>query len=206
MKKGRFIVFEGIDGSGKSTQIRLLAEKLEKDGRRVFRTAEPTQMTTGGLIRDALGGNYKRTAEELAAMFLADRISHNVNPNDGIIKCLNDGIDVISDRYYYSSFAYQGMESDLDWVIRMNRDCPSITKPDICFFIDVPANVCYDRVDGSRVSKEIFERDRETLDRIRKKYLDVFARLKDTDNIQTVVNEGKPEDVAELIYRKVKQI
>jgi len=203
MKKGRFIVFEGIDGSGKSTQIDLLAKKLESEGRKVFRTAEPTQYTTGGLIRDALAGNYKRTPEELAAMFLSDRIAHNVNPNDGIIKCIESGIDVISDRYYYSSFAYQGMDSKLDWVMKMNLDCPTVTKPDICFFIDVPSEICFERMGSSRVSKEIFEQNTQILDRIRKKYLDVFDLLKDTDNIHTVLNVGKPEDTAKIIFEKI---
>ena len=110
MKKGRFIVFEGIDGAGKSTQIELLAAHLQGQGRRVYRTAEPTESVTGGLLRDALGGVSKRTACEMAALFVLDRIFHNVNPVNGIEKMLADGIDVISDRYYYSSLAYQGSE------------------------------------------------------------------------------------------------
>ena len=82
--KGRFIVFEGIDGAGKSTQIEMLRQKLIAEGRKVFITAEPTASVTGGILRDALSGNYKRTASELAAMFLSDRIFHNVNESVGI--------------------------------------------------------------------------------------------------------------------------
>ena len=107
MERGRFIVFEGIDGAGKSTQIQLLAERLRGQGRRVYCTAEPTESVSGGMLRDALGGVSKRTSCEMAAMFVLDRIFHNVNPVNGIEKMLADGVDVICDRYYYSSLAYQ---------------------------------------------------------------------------------------------------
>ena len=99
-QRGKFIVFEGIDGAGKTTQINRLAERLRAEGRRVLVTAEPTVSVTGGLLRDALGGISSRTAGEMAAMFVLDRIFHNVNPVNGIEKMLTDGIDVICDRYY----------------------------------------------------------------------------------------------------------
>ena len=99
-KRGRFIVFEGIDGAGKTTQIELLAKRLQQEGRRVFRTAEPTESVSGGLLRDALSGISKRTPTELAALFVLDRIFHNTNPVNGIEKMLADGLDVICDRYY----------------------------------------------------------------------------------------------------------
>ena len=89
-QRGRFIVFEGIDGAGKTTQISLLEQKLRSEGRRVMVTAEPTVSVTGGLLRDALGGISKRTAGEMAAMFVLDRIFHNVNPVTGIEKMLAD--------------------------------------------------------------------------------------------------------------------
>ena len=79
-QRGRFIVFEGIDGAGKTTQIELLEKRLQKMGRAVYRTAEPTESVSGGLLRDALAGVSKRSACELAALFTLDRIFHNVNP------------------------------------------------------------------------------------------------------------------------------
>ena len=105
-KRGRFIVIEGIDGSGKSTQIQLLANRLTAAKRKVYTTAEPTVSLTGGMLRDALRGVTKKTTCEIAAMFLLDRIFHNVNPVNGIEKFLASGVDVICDRYYYSSLAY----------------------------------------------------------------------------------------------------
>ena len=174
--QGRFIVFEGIDGAGKSTQISMLKDRLQKNGRKVFVTAEPTQSVTGGILRDALSGNYKRSASELAAMFLADRIFHNVNENCGIKQALQKGYDVICDRYYYSSLAYQGMDSDLSWVMKMNVDCPDILKPDLCIFLDLDAESSKKRIDANRATVEIFE-ETDTLQRIRNKFFEVFDKL-----------------------------
>ena len=78
MTKGKFIVIEGLDGSGKGTQITLLTEALRRMGSKVHRTAEPTDSVTGGLLRDALGGFVQRDAYELSALFLSDRIFHTV--------------------------------------------------------------------------------------------------------------------------------
>ena len=74
MNKGRFIVFEGIDGSGKTTQARLLAEHLEKNGRKTFLTAEPTTLPTGRALREALSGKINRTECQMAVMFVVTDI------------------------------------------------------------------------------------------------------------------------------------
>ncbi|MBR5721517.1 MAG: dTMP kinase, partial [Clostridia bacterium] len=170
----------------------------------VVKTAEPTMLTTGGIIRDALAGNYQRSPEELSALFLADRIAHNVNPKNGIIKLLSEGTDVVCDRYYYSSFAYQGMDCDLDWVIDMNIKCPSVTKPDVCFFIDVPTEICKERVDKRGGFREIFEREQNTLERVRAKYAEVFRKL-ENENIVLIKSEGSPGDIAKVIYSSLPQ-
>ena len=194
---GRFIVFEGIDGAGKSTQIEKLRQKLVSEGRKVFITAEPTASVTGGILRDALSGNYKRSASELAAMFLSDRVFHNVNESVGINQALEKGFDVISDRYYYSSFAYQGLDSDIDWVIDMNLNCPDIRKPDLCIFLDLDAEKSKSRIDTNRATVEIFEKE-EILNKIRGKFFDVFRRLSD-ENIAVIDASGTVDEVAEKI-------
>ena len=107
--RGKFIVVEGLDGSGKGTQTALLCAYLKSQGRNVYPTAEPTESVTGGMIRDVLSGARQRTSSELAALFLADRVAHNMNPVNGIEKTLEAGIDVVCDRYYYSSIAYQAV-------------------------------------------------------------------------------------------------
>ena len=145
-KRGLFIVIEGVDGSGKTTQANLLADYLRKKGRTVHHTCEPTETGLGGMVRDGLGGEHPRTREELAAMFAADRVAHNVSPKNGIIKHLNEGTDVVCDRYYYSSLAYQGVDGAIDWVAGMNLDCPFITKPDICLFLDMDPEKCHEHI------------------------------------------------------------
>ena len=202
--RGKFIVFEGIDGAGKSTQISLLEEKLKKEGRKVFVTAEPTQSVTGGALRDALSGNYKRSAAELAAMFLADRVFHNVNEKCGIQQALEKGFDVISDRYYYSSFAYQGLESDIDWVIDMNLRCPEILKPDLCVFLDLNAEKSKQIIDSARMATEIFENS-EMLEKIRSKFFDVFKRL-EGENICIIDASQSIDKVSEEIYSAIQKL
>lgn len=204
-KRGRFIVIEGIDGSGKSTQISLLAKKLNEDGRKVYTTAEPTISLTGGMLRDALRGVTQHTTCEIAAMFLLDRISHNVNPVNGIEKFLASGVDVICDRYYYSSLAYQGSETDFDWVLDMNINCPEIRKPDLCIFLDLEPEKCLDRISKNRMVKEIYE-EVDRLERYRKRYFEIFDMLKFTDNIAIVDTNKDINAVAAEVYAKVCEL
>ena len=191
-KRGRFIVFEGIDGAGKTTQIELLTKKLTGDGRRVYRTAEPTESVSGGLLRDALSGVSKRTPCEMAALFVLDRIFHNTNPVNGIEKMLSDGVDVICDRYYYSSLAYQGSETDAKWVQDMNLSCPEIRSPDICIFLDLTPEQSMERIGKGRVTVEIYE-NVDRLSRVRDRFYGVFEALGDTERI-CVVNAARSID------------
>ena len=184
-----FIVFEGLDGSGKGTQISMLAKRLESEGAKLAITAEPTQFATGGLV--------------LAGLFLADRIAHCSNPVSGIGALLKDGCTVICDRYYYSSFAYQGMDTDLKWVMDSNLNCPDIIKPDVCVFLDVPPEECDRRIAAGRASREIFEQI-ETIRRIREKYMEVF-RLLPEHNIKIVSAIGTPEEITERVYAAVAE-
>ena len=118
-RRGRFIVFEGIDGAGKTTQIELLAKHLQAAGRRVYRTAEPTESVTGGLLRDALSGVSRRTAAEMAALFTLDRIFHNVNPVNGIEKMLADGVgERVGNGDHERVFARDGSSFDVENVRR----------------------------------------------------------------------------------------
>jgi len=201
-QRGRFIVFEGIDGAGKTTQIELLEKRLRQSGRRVYRTAEPTESVSGGLLRDALSGVSKRTACEMAAMFTLDRIFHNVNPVNGIRRMLEDGYDVICDRYYYSSMAYQGSETDVAWVRDMNLNCPEILRPDVCIFLDLTPEQSMSRIRGGRATQEIYE-NTEKLTAVRKKFFDVFAELKETEHICIVDAYRTIEEIHEEIFRLV---
>ena len=184
-ERGKFIVFEGIDGAGKTTQINLLANYLREEGRAVYCTAEPTETVSGGLLRDALSGASRRTVCEMAAMFVFDRINHNVNPVNGIQKMLADGFDVICDRYYYSSLAYQGSGTDPEWVSNMNLNCPEIMRPDICVFLDLTPEQSMARINRNRATQEIYENE-EKLTQVRNQFYCVFEQLRERDNIQIV--------------------
>ena len=205
LERGRFIVFEGIDGAGKTTQIDLLEKELKGIGRRVYRTAEPTESVTGGMLRDALAGISKRTACEMAALFTLDRIFHNVNPVHGIEKMLNDGVDVICDRYYYSTLAYQGSEIEGDWALDMNLNCPEIRRPDVCLFLDLTPEQSMERISKGRVTQEIYE-TREKLEQVRNKFYHVFDRMGEGERIVIINASRSIEEIAEDIFAAVKAL
>lgn len=202
--KGKFIVFEGIDGSGKSTQIALLAKRLKERGVNVVTTAEPTGTGMGGLIRDVLSGTTAKGPYELAAMFLADRITHNVSPINGFRRLLDEGTYVICDRYYYSSFAYQGIDADLKWVMDMNLNCPQIARPDVCIFLDVDPQQCTNRIAQNRSFLEIFE-NVNTLEKIRSRFFDVFELIHDRENIKIIDAARTVEEIADDVLKAVEE-
>ncbi len=197
-----FIVFEGIDGCGKSTQLRLLCDRLAACGRRPTPTAEPTNSKTGKMLRAALSGSDPRTAAEMAALFTLDRIHHN-KAEDGIESCLARGLDVISDRYYYSSLAYQGSLCDYEWVRHMNCSCPEIRRPDLCIFLDISPKAALSRIGSRGEAKEIYEKE-DTLTLFRATFLRVFESL--DDNVAIINAEGTPEEVAERVFAAVKPL
>jgi len=203
--RGRFIVFEGLDGSGKGVQVGALISRMREDGRRVFGTAEPTDSAIGGLIRDTLAGNFSRSPEELAALFLADRLQHNLNPHSGIQKSLFEGMDVVCDRYYYSSLAYQGFQADPQWVMDMNLNSGGILKPDICIFLDLDPEACRERMMKGRARLEMFEDDLDAMKRIRAQFLRAFELLKN-ENIKLVNAARPPEAIAAEIYALVREL
>ena len=176
-KKGKFIVFEGIDGSGKTTQAKALAEYLEARGHRVHLTAEPTSLPTGKLLREALGGKIKKSECEMALMFVEDRIAHNKDAAEGIDALLDAGVTVICDRYYYSTLAYQGQSTDYAWVKEMNLSCPEIRTPDVCFFLDLTPAQSMARINRGRLTQEIYENE-EKLESVRQSFYRVFEELK----------------------------
>lgn len=181
-EKGKFIVFEGIDGSGKTTQAKLLAELLERNGHKVHLTAEPTALPTGKKLREALSGKLVKSECEMALMFVEDRIAHNKNVVEGIETLVNSGVTVICDRYYYSTLAYQGQSTDYEWVKAMNLLCPDICKPDLCIYIDLLPEQSLERIKRGRETLEIYE-NVATLAKVREQFLSVIRDLGETDNI-----------------------
>lgn len=204
-RKGLFIVFEGIDGSGKTTQVKMLSEQLEAMGRKTHVTAEPTTFPTGKALREALGGRVKKSECEMAVMFVQDRIAHNITAEAGIEALLEAGVDVICDRYYYSSLAYQGQATDYQWVKKMNLDCPEIRRPDICVYIDLLPEQSLERISRGRESVEIYE-NVQTLTRVRDQFLAVIEDLAKRDNIHVVNGYRTPDEVNADICKIVKEM
>lgn len=203
MEKGKFIVIEGLDGSGKSTQIKHLAEYLKNRGEKVYITAEPTDFETGAYIRRILSESLDKNMYLQAALFLADRLEHITHPQFGIKKYLDDGYTVICDRYYYSSFAYQGTASDRNWVMKINLECKQILTPDLCIFLDVNPGTCKTRIDTVREKPELYEKSTDLMAQIRQNFLDVFDKLKKTQNIIIIDANIGLDDVKKEIIKYV---
>lgn len=177
MKKNLFIAFEGIDGSGKSSQVQLLASFLEKKGRRVYTTFEPTKNPIGSLIRDIFSHKMEADHRTIAGLFVADRLHHLLNQSDGILKKLEQGYTVITDRYYFSSYAYHGTHMDMDWVIEANALSAELLRPDINIFIDIDPEISMSRLLKSRETIELYE-TLENLRNVRNKYKEAIEKLK----------------------------
>jgi len=205
MKKGCFIVFEGIDGAGKTTQTQLLLKKLEALGKKVYLTAEPTALESGKKLREVLGGKIKKSDCEIAAMFTLDRIAHNIDPEWGISKLLSEGAVVICDRYYYSTLAYQGSTVDYGWVRALNADCPEIMHPDLCIFLDLTPEKSMERISRGRETTEIYENE-ATLKKVRDSFMRVIEDMGKTDKISVIDASGDIEKIADEIFLEVSKI
>lgn len=205
MKKGKFIVLEGLDGCGKSTQLQRLAKTLEAKGETVILTAEPTSFETGGYLRRILSESQEKNMYLQAALFLADRLEHITHPQFGIRQYLEKGCCVICDRYYYSSFAYQGTATDMDWVMEMNLNCQEILTPDLTVFLDVNPDTCKERIDRVREKPELYEKDVALMREIRQNFLAVIERLQPTQKIVTIDANRSPEQVEKEILNYVQE-
>ncbi len=176
MKKGLFIAFEGIDGSGKSTQARLLAKKLN-----ALLTAEPTNSPLGRFVRKLI---RMEKAGWVQSVFANDRAEH---VRKFILPALKKGRIVVCDRYILSSMAY-AQSKDVNMVKALNAGFP---KPDMTFLLDVPAITALKR------KKSFFGKNE--LERIRRNY------LKWKGNAIVIDGKMPANKVAGIIYNSVKK-
>ena len=203
---GKFIVVEGLDGCGKSTQIQLISEKIKELGKLVYITAEPTNFETGVYLRRILSDSLEKDMYLQAALFLADRLEHITHPDFGVKKYLEEGYTVICDRYYFSTFAYQGTACDMDWVMDINLKCKHILKPDLCLFLDVDPDVCKKRIDDVRDKAELYEKDVENMRKIRNNFMTVFDKLSSTHNIAIIDANNSVEHIFNDILSHIESV
>jgi dTMP kinase len=201
-RKNLFIALEGIDGSGKSTQTKLLTEKLQSEGHKVYATFEPTNTGVGAMIREILKGNAQADERVIAGLFVADRLDHLLNETYGIVKKLEEGYTVVMDRYLFSSYAYQGTHVDQDWVIQANSMAANILRPDMNIFIDVAPEISMQRLQANRANIELYE-TLENLHAVRAKYIEAFEKQKFEENILIVEGNRTPDLIAHDIWQEV---
>ena len=205
MKNNLFIAFEGIDGCGKSTQARILRDKLESAGGKVFLTCEPSTSPIGSMIRDAINNKLKADHRVIAGLFVADRLNHILEESNGMLAKLREGYTVITDRYYFSSYAYQGVHMPMDWVIQANSLSAGLLRPDLNIYIDISPEVSMERLKNGRTTLELYE-SIENLKNVRSRYFEAFELLKNKEQVFITNGDRLPEQIADDIWKKVKAV
>ena len=192
---GVLVNLEGIDGCGKSTQSKLLREKLEEKGEKVLILKEPTKRPHGQKLWDVLHGKRKATNEEILELFVLDRIQH---VEEKIQPALDDGTVILMDRYYYSSMAYQVAGGiDVEEIREKHAFAP---KPDIVLIFDLPVSIALERVKGHSDADE-FEKE-EHLEKVRVAYLDL-----ENDPLVRIVDATRtPEGIFGDVWKSVSEV
>lgn len=204
MKKGKFIVFEGIDGSGKSTHARLLKDNLNARGIEVYSTFEPTDYETGKLLRRFLSGEVKADERTVAALFMADRMEHLLNADNGILQKIHSGITVICDRYFLSSVAYNCHDEGIEWIFSINQRVREILSADITIFLDAPIEHTGKRT-ARRGSLEVYEKG-EIQAKVRERYLNAISCHMADAKVAIIDTNRDKLSVSKDIWAKVEPL
>jgi dTMP kinase len=150
---GGFVAIEGLDGAGTTTQLRLLERRFADERVRGYCTCEPTAGPVGALIRAALRGQVRLEPRTLALLFAADRWEHLSSPGTGVRDRVATGEIVVSDRYLFSSLAYQGVEWSFEGVLDLHRDYP---LPAHVIYVDTPVEVSQARL-AARTGRDLYD-------------------------------------------------
>lgn len=188
-EKGLFICIEGLDGCGKTTQAKFLVKKLRKMAYDAIYTAEPSRGHIGKVIKKYCLHSEKRASVVIEALlFAADRYEHVENE---VVPALKEGKIVISDRYVYSSFAYQGAAGlDLKWIETINKHA---IEPDLAMFLDVKPETVIQRLKHKKSLMENLETQR--------KVREVYMKFVE-DGALVKIDGNKPiKEVADTILK-----
>lgn len=194
-----FIVFEGIDGAGTSTQIKIFADSEYKD--KMDFSAEPTSNETGKFLRKMLKGDIQLDPRTSAYLFAADRAEH-IWGKDGIEEKCRNGKICISDRYLFSSLTYQSVTCGEELPSLLNSPFP---LPEILFFFEIEPEVSLSRI-GGRETREIYEKVdflKETEERY-KKIISEFEKKNTGMKIVRINAELPIEKVTEIIMKELE--
>lgn len=203
---GRFIVLEGLDGAGTTTQAAHLAGRLRASGRTAHLTAEPSAGPIGALVRQVLtgrigGGRNGFDPRSLALLFAADRLDHVAVE---LAPKLTAGVDVVCDRYTLSSLAYQGAQlRDVDWIEALNREAP---RADLVLFLRCRPEIALGRRRAASLDREIFEVDAFQR-RVARAYDSAIRRRRRAGELVAEVDgERSIEEVAAAIWDVVARL
>lgn len=203
---GKFIVFEGIDGSGTSTQAELLKNFLLDQGISAVTTTEPSSGPIGNMIREGFKKrilfveNEKLFDEQMAYLFAADRHDHLYNEVDGIFALNNKKITTISTRYFFSSLVYHvSNDEEYQFVKTLNAKFP---LPDLTIYINNPIELSLQRI-SLRAHRDTYE-NKEKLIKVKKNYEKVFSDF--NQNLLIVDGNDSIENIHKKIADRVKAL
>lgn len=201
--RGFFIVFEGADGCGKSTQARLLSEYLEELGVNVLRTREPGGCPVAEEIREIVLSKDEKKMEAVteAMLYAAARAEH---VRQVIKPALESGKLVICDRYLLSSLAYQGYGRQLgvDAVRSINEPAVDGCLPDVTVFINVPPEFAFKRMNDQKVHDRLEREDITFHDRV----FNGFVELSKSENVLSIDAQGEKMETHEIIIQKIMPV
>jgi len=205
MNRKLFIVFEGIDSCGKTTQAELLKQYFLEQSQQAVISPEPSNGIIGNMIRQALKQRitFSRDRslfdEQMAYLFAADRHDHLYNDIDGVFKLIQDNYHVISTRYYFSSLAYNCETPEkFTFIKKLNDRFPD---PDLTIYIDLPIKISLARL-SKRSSTEIYETENK-LTKVREQYQQIFANY--DGRVITIDGTQDIEKIHQQIVKVVAQ-
>ena len=197
---GRFVVLEGIDGSGTTTQAARLAASLRAAGHAVVSTREPSDGPLGVVLRQALTRRLVGLSDQaLALLFAADRLDHLASV---VEPALAEGKVVVSDRYVLSSLAYQGMRLPLSWVETLNA---AARPADLTLYLEVDPRTAARRRQGRGGAAELFDAD-EVQRAVARAYGRVVRKHARAQRVVRVDGRAGPDEVAREILSRVRTV
>lgn len=202
--EGKFIVFDGLDGAGKSTAIRLVKGLLARNSvppKKILLTAEPTKGFFGKKIRQMLAEKKDPMSdgEEFLCLYVLDR-KHHLKKE--ILPALHKGKIVLCDRYKYSTLVYQSVQGvSPDVVVKIHE---KMRVPDLVFVFDLPVSAALSRLEKSRKSKDVFEK-KAFLENAREKFLHL-KHFFPAEKIIIVDASAPIQTVAKTVFAQIKKI